>query len=244
MKSHSESCSIAFGQSALHDLCFPKNESKKNFLRKDPADDPGKLKPKKIGLSATLEQCYQMGRLWFDIWPFRTVKKLPNINFFKIGFKDFENIPKTSGNLSNNGAISPNLVTLLWSHKLWSYRGSNTGSRTWREFKRIVRLTVKYFSDLDFDTVERWMAMTFPLFDRIYQFVMAKSFGLASSNRFIPNDFYQVSALPHTSTSSNSIFKLAFLRTTTVPVGMCENSNQSVWKLTKNIIDLLKGELH
>jgi hypothetical protein len=40
--------------------------------------------------------------------------------------------------------------------------------------------------------VERWMAMAFPLFDRIYQFVMARTFGLPTSNQLIPKDFFQV----------------------------------------------------
>ena len=36
------------------------------------------------------------------------------------------------------------------------------------------------------------MAMSFPLFDRIYQLVMARSFGVVSSSQLIPYDFYQV----------------------------------------------------
>jgi hypothetical protein len=36
----------------------------------------------------------------------------------------------------------------------------------------LMSVIVLTSADLDFDTVERWMAMTFPLFDRIFQVAM------------------------------------------------------------------------
>ena len=32
----------AFGESMVHDLCFPRSQPKKSFLRLSPQDDPGK----------------------------------------------------------------------------------------------------------------------------------------------------------------------------------------------------------
>lgn len=32
----------SFGESMVHDLCFPRNQPKKSFLRLSPEDDPGK----------------------------------------------------------------------------------------------------------------------------------------------------------------------------------------------------------
>ena len=65
------------------------------------------------------DQCDQMGWLYFNIWPFSTVKLWPIAIFCQNGFKilpntktAFEKLPKTFILFSQNGKFSPNLVTL------------------------------------------------------------------------------------------------------------------------------------
>ena len=48
--------------------------------------------------------------------------------------------------------------------------------------KECLHKTPESDLDLDFDTVERWMAMNCPLFDRVFQVALAKSFGIVMSS--------------------------------------------------------------
>ena len=73
----------------------------------------------------SLASCFEQsvwpdGRLFFNIWPFTTMKLCPIAFFAKIGSmycqtlnKAFEKLPKTLRNFSQNDKISSNLVTLF-----------------------------------------------------------------------------------------------------------------------------------
>ena len=51
---------------------------------------------------------------------------------------------------------------------------------------------------LDFDQVERWMVMIAPLFDSIWQHVLAKSFALILTPNLIPASEIALSGTPNT----------------------------------------------
>jgi len=53
-----------------------------------------------------------------------------------------------------------------------SSTGVKLRTRTTYSALMLMSVIVLTSTDLDFDTVERWMAMTFPLFDRIFQVAM------------------------------------------------------------------------